>query len=97
MTISGSISKIDSGAYIVNSNSNKIMSLDELHINDITKWCRNSFGPNENPIGYAKQTYIDGNTSCSVDIPSDVEKIGDLLFVLMNSKNSLKPLIPVRW
>ena len=80
MTISGSISKIDSGAYIVNSNSNKIMSLDELHINDITKWCRNSFGPNENPIGYAKQTYIDGNTSCSVDIPIDVEKIGDLLF-----------------
>ena len=80
MTCSGSIDKISSGAYTINSDRKTKMSLNELHINNIKAWCNNSFDYGTNPIGYSSKIYINGKNRCSIDIPSDVKKIGNYVF-----------------
>lgn len=78
MTFNGSISHIEENAFKLGEKEE--LMLEELHINDIKAWCSNEFTSNNNPMSASKKTYLYNSEIDSVEIPSDVNRIGNYSF-----------------
>ena len=64
--------------------------LNAVHISDISTWCSISFGNSfSNPLGYAKNLYLNGNLVTDLVIPDGVTKIEDSAFCGCTSLTSV--------
>ena len=56
-------------------------ALKSVHITDLDAWCAITFGGyNSNPVGYAKNLYLNGSAVTEVRIPEDMENVHDFCF-----------------
>ena len=65
-------------------------SLTEVHIKDLTAWCKIGFNDiTANPLRYGADLYLNGELVEALDIPADVAEIGDYVFYNCESLTSV--------
>ena len=86
ITIPSSILSIGEGAF-------ENAKIDELHIDDLSKWCYITFGDaRANPSRYSEKTYHNGTVVTEIVIPDDITSIKDCTYMCF--KDLVSVVIP---
>ena len=65
-------------------------SLKEVHINDLSAWCKIDFSTySSNPLYYAKNLFLNGNKLSEIIIPDDITEIKRYTFYYCSSLTSI--------
>lgn len=81
----GGIQNIGHGIFYSSSES-----LDSLIIDNLSAWCSMLFpDAGTNPMGFAKQTCVNGTSLVNLNIPEDIQLVGDFVFTNCKSLQSV--------
>ena len=78
VTMGNSVESVGENAFQMNPGS---ISLSEVHISNLSAWCRINFSGNEsNPLYYAKKLYLNGQLFTDLVIPKEITEIKPFAF-----------------